>query len=384
LHHALEKQQFVMEAPDSTYEDLRKIKIDPETPKLEKLVVLDRIILLEEQWEALEDLAEEVVQYDRLDPEEIMRRLEEEADDHQDPMCWTQLAKEEMTVKELNERLEGADGVITCWTELPDEVLRANPQLRYVGFWTNLVDHRVNRDVAEELGMHVTYVPDYGTDSVAEMTFTGMLAVYRHLLQVTKDTRRGKWAYELLKTGQRVPSIDKIPQRMLYGKKLGILGFGRIGQRVAEIAQAFRMDISYWSRHRREEWEQRGVDYKSIDNLFKWADIVSVHLSPYGPEGIVSRERLAMLRDGGVFVNTSAGRLVDQDALWDELVSDRINAYIDVYESLPPRKAINDIRGKNNVFTYRAAWFTQEAVSYKGNQLVQKLHDFLTSNSSNS
>ena len=346
--------------------------------KLKKLVVLDRIILLNEQWKRLNNLAEEVVEYSRLNPKEIMRRLQEEADEIQAPMCWTQLAKEEMTVRELNERLEGADGVITCWTNIPDEVILANPQLRYLGFWTNLVDHRVNIKLTEERDIHVTYIPDYGTDSVAEMTFAGMLSVYRHLLKVTRNTQKGKWAYELLKTGERVPSIEEIPQRMLYGKKLGILGFGDIGQRVAEIAKVFRMDVSYWSRKRRDNAENEGIQYKNIDELFEWSDIVSVHLSPYGTPRIVSRERLAKIRDGGLFVNTSAGRLVDQEALWDELQTGRLTAYIDVYENLPPRKLINHLKSTANVFTYRAAWFTQEAVEYKGDRLVENLNEFLS------
>ncbi|MCI0562944.1 MAG: 2-hydroxyacid dehydrogenase, partial [Nitrososphaera sp.] len=257
------------------------------------------------------------------------------------------------------------------------EVLIANPQLRYLGFWTNLAEHRVNMNLARARGIYVTYIPDYGTDSVAEMTFAGMLAVSRHLIETARDTKKGSWAYELLKTGKHVPSIEQIPQRMLRGKKLGLLGFGAIGQRVAEIAKAFRMDLAYCSQHRRPVWERQGVVYQEVDELFKWADILSVHLSPYGPPRIVSKDRLRLLKDGAIFINTSAGRLVDQAALWEELQSGRINAYIDVYENLPPKKIIGELMGKNNVFTYRAAWFTQEAVTYKGEQLVNNLRNFL-------
>lgn len=345
--------------------------------RLRKLVVLDRIILLEGQWAQLRELADEVVEYGGLDPQEIMRRLQEEADQAQAPMCWTQLAQEELTLAELNERLRDADGVITCWTNIPDQVLLANPQLRYLGFWTNLVDHRVNIELARSRGIQVTYIPDYGTDSVAEMTFAGMLAVSRHLIETSQNTKRGSWAYELLKTGKRVPSIEQIPQRLLRGKKLGLLGFGLIGQRVAEIAQAFRMDVAYWSRQRRPEWQDRGVPFREIDDLFRWADVLSVHLSPYGPAHIVSREQLRMLRDGAIFINTSAGRLVDQEALWEELRSKRLNAYIDVYETLPPKTIIGELMGSNNVFTYRAGWFTQEAVTHKGDRLVGELRDYL-------
>lgn len=344
--------------------------------QLKKLVVLDRIILLDHQWDQLRELAEEFVEYAGLTNAEIIKRLEEEADREEGPMCWTQLAQEEMSVRQIQERVKGADGIITCWTNIPDAVLTNNPDLRFLGFWTNLVDHRVNLELARECKIAVDYVPDYGTDSVAEMTLAGMLAVSRELLVTAQDTKRGSWAYELLKTGKRVPDINQIPQRMLKGKKLGLVGFGRIGQRVAELAQAFGMEVSYWSQHSRDEWTARGVHFKPLSNLFAESDIVSVHLSPYAAEKTVTAELLEKLRDGGIFINTSAGRLVDQNALWRELESKRITAYIDVYENLPPRNIIGKLLGKN-VFTYRAAWFTQEAVAYKGDSLVNKLRNFL-------
>jgi lactate dehydrogenase-like 2-hydroxyacid dehydrogenase len=282
-----------------------------------------------------------------------------------------------MTVETLNERLREADGVITCWTNIPDAVILANPQLRYLGFWTNLVDHRVNLELARARGIQVTHIPDYGTDSVAEMTFTGLTAVTRGLVGAVNDTRRGSWAYELLKTGKRIPTLDQIPQRTLAGRKLGLLGFGRIGQRVAEIARAYRMEVAYWSRTPRPEWEARGVARMEVDALFKWADVLSVHLSPYAPARTVSGERLALLHDRAIFVNTAAGRLVDQEALWRELDTGRIHAYVDVYETLPPRKLIPDLIAKGSVFTYRAAWFTQEAITHKGDSLVGHLRGYL-------
>jgi glycerate dehydrogenase len=344
--------------------------------KLKKLVVLDRIILLNRQWDELHEMCEELVEYPGLNHQDILRKLDEEADRTEGPMCWTQLAQEEMTAKEIAERVQGADGVITCWTGIPDAVLLENPQLKYLGFWTNLVDHRVNLELADKLGITITYIPDYGTDSVAEMTIAGILAVSRQLLVAAQDTKRGSWAYELLKTGKRVPTIDQIPQRMLKGKRLGLVGFGRIGQRVAELAIAFGMDVRFWTHHERESWKDHGVESRPLLEIFSDSDIVSVHLSPYGPAKIISAELLRRLPDGAIFANTSAGRLVDQEALWRELESGRITAYIDVYDSLPPRKIITQLMGKN-VFTYRAGWFTQEAVTYKGDSLVNHLRTYL-------
>jgi glycerate dehydrogenase len=348
--------------------------------KLKRIVVLDRIILLQRQWQELREMADELIEYAGLSNAEILKRLEDEADRTEGPMCWTQLAQEEMTAQEIGGRVRGADGVITCWTGIPDAVLLQNPDLRYLGFWTNLVDHRVNLALAKARGITVDYIPDYGTDSVAEMTLAGMLAVSREILINAQDVKRGSWTYELLKTGKRVPTIDQIPQRMLKGKALGLVGFGRIGQRVAELALAFGMRVSYWSQTPREEWSSRGVLYRSLPEVFSESDIVSVHLSPYAPARIISADLLSHIRDGGIFINTSAGRLVDQGALWRELESKRLTAYIDVYENLPPRRTIGQLMGRN-VFTYRAAWFTQEAVTYKGDTLVGKLRAFLETQS---
>ncbi len=343
-----------------------------------RLVVLDRIILLDDQWKRLRTYTNELFEFSGLNANEILERLQQEMNEDRRPMCWTQLAQEEITREELNRRLEGADAVITCWTSIPDEVVLANPQLRYVGFWTNLAQRRINLAMARRRGIYVTYIPDYGTDSVAEMTFAGMLAVSRKLMRSTKDTLRGKWPYELLKTGKHVPGADEIPQRMLKGKLLGIVGFGRIGQRVAEIAQAFHMRVQYYSRTRKPEWEDRGVEFTELRDLFAASDIVSIHLSPYAPEGIISAELIGCLKDGAIFVNTSAGRLVDQDALLCELARRRIYAYLDVYEGLPPRQQLKAISVTDNLFTYRAGWFTQEAVTYKGEMLLQKIEDFLS------
>jgi phosphoglycerate dehydrogenase-like enzyme len=163
---------------------------------------------------------------------------------------------------------------------------------------------------------------------------------------------------------------------MLKGKKLGLVGFGLIGQRVAELASVFGMEVSYWSRQKRDGRQVKDVKFKPLEQLFSESDIVSVHLSPYATPRIISRDLLALLKDKAIFINTSAGRLVDQGALWTELESKRISAYIDVYETLPPRKIIGRLLGKN-IFTYRSGWFTQEAVTYKGDSLVEKLRSFL-------
>ena len=345
-----------------------------------RLVILDPILISQEQWSRLKHLSEHIVQASSVGTGEFMQTLNQELERDARPMCWTQLAQETMTPENLGRLLNGADAVISCWTSIPDDLLASNPDLKYIGFWTNIVAHRLNLDLARRLGVYVTYLPDYGTDSVAEITMAGMLAVSRKLMRSAKDTERGRWPYELLKTGVHVPTVEEIPNRMLRDKLVGVVGFGRIGQRVAELAQAFRMRVQYYSRHRYPNWEAQGARYVDLPELFSTSDIVTVHLSPYAPQKLVSADLLARLKDNAIFINTSAGRLVDQEALFQEIERQRIFAYLDVYEGLPPRHRFKNISLQDNLFTYRTGWFTQEAITYKGEALLRNIEAFLAGN----
>lgn len=378
--------------------------------KFNKIVILDRILLTETQWAELHSLAEHVVEFSGLKPKELIRRLAEEQGLDPGAVCFTQLAKEETTTAELERRVHGADAIITCWTNIPDQILREQPQLRYVGFWTNLVNHRINLSLAAELGIGVTYIPDYGTTAVAEYTFALLQELTRKVAKQAHDTRSGKWPYELLKNSLYVPKIGAIPYHCLEGKKIGIVGFGRIGERVARIAQGYGMEVSYHSRKRRHEIEAKSIEYRDLDELFAWADVVTVHLSPYAfsdplgrialddhavdcPEHepadkdapVINRDLLNRMKDGAIFINTSAGRLVEENALLDEAESGRIRVALDVYRGLPDRKRIQKICAKfpesYHIFTYRGGWFTQDAITHKGESLISQMQKFLHSRS---
>lgn len=212
---------------------------------------------------------------------------------------------------------------------------------------------------------------------MAELTFAGILAVSRKLLRAHRDTLRGRWPYELVKTGQYIPKVAEIPQHILRDKLLGIVGLGRIGKRVAEIGLSFKMHVLYWSKNKHPECEKRGLEFVELNKLFSTSDIVTVHLSPYAPERIIDADLIRKLKNGAIFVNTSAGMLVDQEVLFEELLAKRIFAFLDVYDGLPPRKILKNVSSLDNVFTYRSGWYTQEAITYKGNYLLRNVENFL-------
>lgn len=369
--------------------------------KFKKIVILDKIILSEDQWVRLRSLADEVIEYAGLTPTQVTENLQHEQANDPGAVCFTALAMEEVPTHELNERLKGADAVITCWTNIPDEVLRNNPQIKYIGFWTNLVNHRISLELAKEMGIQVTSIPDYGTAAVAEYVFSLLHTLYRMPSRQAKDVASGKWVYELLKTSLFVPKMDAIPYHTFEGKTIGIIGFGRIGQRVARIASGYGMNVLYYSLHRKEALENECVHYVDLKTLLRTSDIVTLHVSPYANvdhEGrisiddhmshyikqygrpIIGREELSLIRDGCIFVNTSAGRLVDEDAMLEEAENGRIRIAADVYRSNPPRKLIQKIIkkfGRLHIFTLRGGWFTYESVLLKGDTLIRQIRDAL-------
>jgi len=350
--------------------------------QFKKLVILDKIILSEIQWKLLRDMAEEVVEYSGLSQKQVEDKLIEEHGTAKGAVCFSQFAVEHTTEEELNKRLFRADAVITCWTNIPDAVLKANPQIKYIGFWTNLVNHRINLKLAEEMNIVVTSIPDYATIAVSEYVFALLYEMFRRVAKQAKDTVRGKWLYELLKTAHFVPSIDQIPYHTLAGKKIGIIGLGRIGQQVAYLALAYGMEVTYFSPHRKKDWEDKGVKYLPLEEILKSSDIVTIHMSSYSDEKYnITKEKISLLKDEAIFINTSAGRLVDEDALIIEAESGRISIAIDVYRSNPERKRIQNIINKHgegkNIFTYRGAWLTQESVMRKGDSLIKNIREFL-------
>ncbi|MFH1401340.1 MAG: NAD(P)-dependent oxidoreductase [Nanoarchaeota archaeon] len=351
--------------------------------KFEKVVVTDPIILFLDQWSTLRQHAREIV---NARGQATIQDLYQQAEDEKAPICWTQAAARPLEGSELEDAIKDADAVISCWTTIHDDALRNARNLEYVGYWTNLAAHRVNLPLAKELGITVTYVPDYGTYAVSSMALTGILAVLRNLPREIRNTERGSWHFELLKTAQRVPlRKEDIPQDDLYAKKVGIVGFGPIGEQFSRLVRPYDADVRYFSRKRRSRGQEEalGVRFAGLEEIFADSDIVSVHLSPYAvhedhpDRPYIDADLLSRLRPGAIFSNTSAGNLVDQEALMRLLRDDVVRAYLDVYDGLPPRKELAALSARGNVFTYRAGWFTKGAVEIKGRKFLSNIDEYL-------
>jgi glyoxylate reductase len=231
---------------------------------------------------------------------------------------------------ELLEAVRGASGVLSTATEKIDgEVMdAAGDGLKVVA---NMAVGYDNIDVkaAKERGVVVTNTPGVLDETTADVAFMLMLAAARRLGEGERLLRAGEWEWWGPK---QLRGLD------VWGKKLGILGLGRIGQAVARRARGFDMEILYHNRSRKEDAEKKlGARYLELQDLLGESDFISIH-TPLTEETrhLIGAEELERMKPGAVLVNTSRGPVVDEDALADALEDGRIFAAgLDVYEEEP-------------------------------------------------
>jgi len=227
------------------------------------------------------------------------------------------------------EPLTGAEVLVEAVVQVGAEELGLLPDLRLVANYGVGYD-RVDVAACRERGVAVTNTPGVLDAAVADLALALILACRRHLVASDRFVREQRW--------RRGWARPELLGRDLAGSTLGLVGMGRIGSEVARRATAFGMRIEH---HRR-------TDGIPLDELLRTADVVSLHV-PLTEEtrGLMSRERLALLRDGATLINTSRGAIVDEEALVDELVSGRISAGLDVFAEEP--RVPEDLLGLTNV-----------------------------------
>jgi glyoxylate reductase len=231
---------------------------------------------------------------------------------------------------ELLEAVRGASGILSTATEKVDgEVMdAAGDGLKVVA---NMAVGYDNIDVgaAKERGVVVTNTPGVLDETTADVVFVLMLAAARRLGEGERLLRAGKWEWWGPK---QLRGLD------VWGKKLGIVGLGRIGGAVARRAKGFGMEILYHNRSRKEDAEKElGARYLRLQELLGQSDFVSIH-TPLTDETrhLIGAKELGSMKPGAVLVNTSRGPVVDEGALADALENGRIFAAgLDVYEEEP-------------------------------------------------
>src|SRR3712207_1646475 len=220
--------------------------------------------------------------------------------------------------------LQGFDVVVAMRerTEFRRGLLERLPDLRLL-VTTGMRNKSIDIEAATELGITVCGT-GVGATATVELTWGLILASVRHIPQEDAGMRAGGW--------QRTIGAD------LAGNRLGVIGLGRLGSRVAAVGQAFGMDVVAWSQNLTDERAAEvGVRRVERDELFATADVVTIHLLlSKRTRGLIGAEDLALMKHTAVLVNTSRGPIVQQQALLDALHEDRIGgAGLDVFDQEP-------------------------------------------------
>src|SRR5579872_666384 len=237
-----------------------------------------------------------------------------------------------MTREELIGAVQQADVLVPTVTDRIDAELiaAADPRLKLIASFGTGIDH-IDLSAARAKGITVTNTPGVLTEDTADMTMALILAATRRLVEGERLVRRGKWQGwgPTLMLGQR-----------LGGKRLGIVGMGRIGQAVAKRARGFGLSIHYHNRRRVPDvvaQELEATYWESLDQMLARMDVISVNC-PHTPATfhLLSARRLKLLRKHCVIVNTARGEVIDEDALVRLLVNREIaGAGLDVFEHEP-------------------------------------------------
>ena len=246
------------------------------------------------------------------------------------------------------------DGIMTCFAKVTENVVRAAEKAVVIGRFGVGVDN-IDVDTATELGIAVTYVPDYCVEEVSDHVLAMLLAWNRRVVLHNNDTKRNGWGTAGL--GMRIMRLG--------GKKLGVVGFGRIGRTAARKAQAFGMEVLISDPFVSEEQaKEAGVKKVDLPELLAESHFVTLH-SPLIPqtENMMSTEQFAAMRDDAFLVNCARGGLIDEDALSIALTSGEIaGAGLDVVVDLAPPIDHRILQLDNVIVTPHTAFFSQEAV----------------------
>jgi glycerate dehydrogenase len=253
---------------------------------------------------------------------------------------------------EVLTRAATASVLITNKAPVTEAAIGGAPRLRFVAVSATGYDC-VDVAAARRRGIPVSNVPVYGTHSVAQFTFALLLELCHRAGLHAEAVRAGEWSRAADFCFWRTPQVE------LAGKTMGVVGLGRIGRRVADIAAAFGMTVI---AHGRSGPAAPAVSV-GLDELFARADVVTLHcpLTP-ATAGVVNRERLRRLRPGAFLINTARGGLVVEQDLAEALNEGRLaGAAVDVVSNEPIRPDNPLLSARNCLITPHIAWATREA-----------------------
>jgi D-3-phosphoglycerate dehydrogenase len=232
---------------------------------------------------------------------------------------------------ELMELLKetNAEALITEHDHVTEKVIRSYPDLKFIGVCRGTPSN-VAISVATESGIPVFYTPARNAQAVAEMFISNVITFLRHTLASIEWLKKGNWG-----EGAHT-SYLQFKGNELAGKTIGMVGFGAVGQRIADMTRCFPCDIQFYDPF----LESTHPDYKktTLEHIFQYSDIVSIHL-PVNEQtkGMINKSLLSLMKPDAIFVNTARAIVVNRNDLLEVLENKRIRgAILDVFDHEPP------------------------------------------------
>lgn len=269
------------------------------------------------------------------------------------------------------ERIGDAEIVFVNKLKITKETLQKT-NVKYIGVLATGYNS-VDTAAAKERGILVSNIPTYGTASVAQMVFAHLLEICHHTAAHDAAVKRGEW------TNQPDFCFWNYPLIELAGKTMGIIGYGRIGQAVGQIAQAFGMKVLANRQHPDKSLESETLRFAELDELFSESDVISLHCPLVdSTKGIINGDSIKNMKDGVIIINTSRGPLIVEEDLVEALNSGKVYAAgVDVV-SVEPIKADNPLLKAKNIFiTPHIAWAPKEARIRLMDVAVENLRSYL-------
>jgi glycerate dehydrogenase len=314
-----------------------------------KIVVLDgqTMGMSGDAWDDLRQLGE-VELYDQTSPDEVL------------------------------ERARPASVLITNKAPISAAVMAQAPALRFIAMLATGFDP-VDVAAARSRGIPVSNVPEYGTESVAQLTFALLLELCNQVALHAEAVRAGEWT--------RAPTFSfwKAPLFELAGRTMGVVGFGRIGRSVGELAHAFGMGVLAHDQFQVNPPDYQPFAWATLDELFTRADVISLHC-PLTPEnrGLVNRDRLRLVKPTAYLLNTARGPLVEEEDLALALNEGRLaGAGLDVVAREPIQPDNPLLTAHNCLVTPHIAWATVEARQRLLKTVVANVANFLAGEPTN-
>jgi len=278
------------------------------------------------------------------------------------------LAKEDSNIKT---QLKDTDCLLVnpFAFKVEKEHIDAAHGLKYIGVISTAYG-KVDYNYAATKNIAVCNIPGYSTEAVAELAFGVVLEHIRELERAKRQVKAGDYSESTFFNTSEIMS-----------KKFGILGLGKIGSRVAELAKAFGADVYYWSKNRKKEQEDKGIKYVEVEKLLSMCDFISLHLAfTNDTRSFINDARIKKIKHGAMLLNLAPNELVDFEALDKRLSNGDIWYIADHTDEMTPEQIKLLSKHKNCILYPPIGYTTKEATIAKQEIFVSNIEGFIKGN----